>query len=267
MAFGTVGAMEGVARYTRRTPALPVDLSEAHLFYCHGYNAGARCNTGWWPDQALNAARDIGVTFDNYYPYTAGDQACTGLNADWPNHLAKVSSWQYLNNNPAGMKDYISTYGSVPACIDVYQDFFSYGGGVYKHVTGNYAGGHCITLIGYDDSQGCWIAKNSWSTGWGEGGFFRIAYGECRIESYQTCGVQGINLRTWWPDQQILGLWSNESDANVWAYGAVRGWLKLDSAAVTTNEAMLLELAAAKAGARPVGLFEDSGSVQQFYAW
>ncbi len=92
MAFGTVGAMEGVARYTRRTPALPVDLSEAHLFYCHGYNAGARCNTGWWPDQALNAARDIGVTFDNYYPYTAGDQACTGLNADWPNHLAKVSA-------------------------------------------------------------------------------------------------------------------------------------------------------------------------------
>jgi hypothetical protein len=30
---------------------------------------------------------------------------------------------------------------------------------------------------------------------------------------------------------------------------------------------MLLELAAAKAGSRPVGLFEDSGSVQQIYAW
>jgi len=267
VAFGVAGTMEGVARYTRRASALPVDLSEAHLFYCHGRRAGARCGTGWWPDQALNASRDTGVTFEDYYPYTAGDQDCSGLNADWPNHLAKVTAWQYLNNNPAGMKEYISTYGSVTACFDVYQDFFSYGGGVYRHIAGSYAGGHCVTLLGYDDGQSCWIAKNSWNAGWGEGGYFRIAYGECRIESYQTCGVQGVNLRTWWPDQLILGLWSNEADANVWAYGAVRGWLKLDGSTVTTNQAMLLELAAAKAGSRPVGLFEDSGSVQQLYAW
>jgi C1A family cysteine protease len=267
VAFGVVATMEGVARYTRRTSALPVDLSEAHLFYCYGRRAGARCGTGWWPDQALNACRDTGVTFDDYYPYTAGDQDCTGLNADWPNHLAKVTAWQFLNNNPGGMKEYISTYGSVTACFDVYQDFFNYGGGVYRHVTGSYAGGHCVTLIGYDDAQSCWIAKNSWGTGWGAGGYFQIAYGECRIESYQTCGVQGVNFRTWWPDQQILGLWSNEADANTWAYAAVRGWLKLDGSTVTTNQAMLSELAAAKAGSRPVGLFEDSGAVQQIYAW
>jgi C1A family cysteine protease len=267
VAFGVAGAVEGVARYTRRAASLPVDLSEAHLFYCHGRAAGARCNTGWWPDQALNACRDTGITFEDYYPYTAGDQNCSGLNADWPNRLAKVTAWQYLNSNPAGMKEYLSTYGAVTACLDVYQDFFSYGGGVYKHVTGGYAGGHCVTLIGYDDAQKCWIAKNSWNTSWGEGGYFRIAYGECRIESYQTCGVQGVNLRTWWPDQQILGLWSNEADANAWAYAAVRGWLKLDGPTVPTNQVMLSELAAAKAGSRPVGLFEDSGSVQQIYAW
>ncbi|MCU0265156.1 MAG: C1 family peptidase, partial [Actinomycetia bacterium] len=160
VAFGVSATMEGVARFTRRTPALAVDLSEAHLFYCHGRTAGARCGTGWWPDQALNAARDSGVTFEDYYPYTPGDQACSGLNADWPNHLAKVVSWQFLNGNPAGMKQFISTYGSVTACLDVYQDFFSYGGGVYRHVSGGYAGGHCVCLIGYDDVQGCWIAKN-----------------------------------------------------------------------------------------------------------
>jgi C1A family cysteine protease len=267
VAFGVVATMEGVARYTRGASALPVNLSEAHLFYCHGRRAGARCGTGWWPDQALNACRDTGVTFDDYYPYTAGDQDCTGLNADWPNHLAKVTAWQYLNNNPAAMKEYISNYGSITACFDVYQDFFSYGGGVYRHITGSYAGGHCVTLIGYDDAQSCWIAKNSWGTGWGVGGYFQIAYGECRIESYQTCGVQGVNFRTWWPDQQILGLWSNEADANTWAYAAVRGWLKLDGSTVTTHQAMLSELAAAKAGARPVGLFEDNGAVQQIYAW
>ncbi|MEV4641142.1 C1 family peptidase [Actinoplanes sp. NPDC049548] len=267
VAFGVAGAMEHVARYTRRAAGLAVDFSEAHLFYCHGRNAGARCNTGWWPDQAYNACRDIGITFGDYYPYTAGDQACSGLNADWPNRLARVVSWENLNNNPARMKEFISTYGSITACLDVFQDFFSYGGGVYRHVSGGYAGGHCVVLVGYDDSAGCWIAKNSWGRGWGTGGYFKIAYGECRIESYQTIGATGVRLRAWLPDQQVVSLWSNEADGNVWTYGSVRGWLKLDGGNLVTNQAMLAELAASKAANRAVGLFEDDGSVQQIYAW
>ena len=267
VAFGCVATMEHVARYTRRTSGLPIDLSEAHLFYCHGRAAGARCTTGWWPDQALTAARDTGVTFEDYYPYTAGDQDCTGLNADWPNRVAKVTEFQNITGNSAAMKEYIATYGSAPACFEVYQDFFSYRSGVYRHLAGSLAGGHCVVLVGYDDAQACWIAKNSWGAGWGDAGYFRIAYGQCRIESYQSLGVKGVSMRAWLPNQQILGLWSNEYDANVWAYGSARGWLKLDGATTPTNHAMLAELAAAKAGNRPVGLFEDNGSVQQIYAW
>jgi C1A family cysteine protease len=273
VAFGVLATMEAVARFTRRAATLPIDLSEAHMFYCHGRAAGARCSTGWWPEQAFTAARNTGVTFEDYYPYTDGDQNCTGLNADWPNRLAKVTTSQFLNGNAATMKDFISTYGAVEVCMDVYQDFFSYGSGVYRHVTGGYAGGHCVCLIGYDDVQGCWIAKNSWGTGWGDGGHFRIAYGECRIETYGqpggigALGTQGVSLRAWLPNQLILGLWSNEFDTNAWAYGSIAGWLKLGSVAPTTAQAMLTELAAAKAGSRPVGLFENSGVAEQIYAW
>jgi C1A family cysteine protease len=272
-AFGVVGAMEGVARFTRRAGALPFDLSEAHMYFCHGHAAGARCNTGWWPEQALNAARNTGVTFEEYYPYTAVDQACTGLNADWPNRLAKVTNYAFMNGNPSTMKEWISTYGAMDACMDVYQDFFSYSSGIYKHITGNYAGGHCVTLIGYDDVAKCWIAKNSWGTGWGEAGHFRIAYGDCRIETYLqpggsgAIGIQGVSVRAWLPNQVILGLWNNEFENNAWAYGSIRGWLKLGNASPTTSEAMLLELAAAKAGNRQVGLYENNGTVEQIYAW
>jgi C1A family cysteine protease len=266
VAFGTVATMEGVARFTTGRPTLPVDLSEAHLFFCHGPATGASCSNGWWPDRACNAARDHGVTFENYFPYTPAQQACA-VNADWPNHMAKINSWQYLNNNPAGMKQYISTYGSVIACMVVYQDFFSYVSGKYVHVSGGVAGGHCVSLIGYDDADGCWIGKNSWGTGWGQGGYFKIAYGQCNIEGYQTVGVQGVRFRTWWPDQRILGLWSNEFDSNVWAYAETRGWLKLDGNVAVTANGMMLELAAAKAANRPVGLFEHENTLKQLYAW
>src|SRR5262249_49533197 len=178
-----------------------------------------------------------------------------------------------MGGNAAAMKDYISHYGSIAACFVVYQDFFSYQSGVYRHLTGGVAGGHCVALIGYSDAESCWLAKNSWGAGWGDGGFFKIGYGECNIESYpspvgmEVYGLQGVALRAWLPDQQILALWSNEYDANVWAYGTLRGWLHVDSGNAVTGQAMGSEVAAAKALSRPVGLFEDNGSIQQIYAW
>jgi C1A family cysteine protease len=267
VAFGTAATMEHVARYVDRAPYLPVDLSEAHAFYGYGREAGATCATGWLPEPLLEKARDSGITFEDYFPYTPGDQDSSKLNADWPNRRAKAVNWTNDTNDPAAIKRNIATYGSVVACFFVHQDFFSYGGGVYRPQTDKLAGGHCVSLIGYDDTQSCWIAKNSWGTGWGEQGFFRIGYGECGIETWHTCGVQGVSLRAWLPDQRILGLWSNEADANVWAYGEFRGWLSLGSNVSATDAAMLAELAASKSAGAKVGLFEDSGSVQQLYAW
>lgn len=252
---------------------MPIDLSEAHAYYCYGRADGARCSTGWWPHRLLPSTKNTGLTFEDYYPYTSGEQDCSNLNNDWPNRIAKVTGFANVGGNPAAMKEHIATYGSIIACFVVYQDFFSYSTGIYRHLTGSLAGGHCVTLIGYSDSEGCWIGKNSWGSGWGDNGFFKIAYGECNIESYpsptgkEVYGVQGVTLKAWLPDQRVLGLWSNEHDANLYAYGALRGWLKLDSGNVMTNLAMANELAAAKAANRPVGLFEDNGAVKQIYAW
>ena len=37
-------------------------------------------------------------------------------------------------------------------------------------------GGHCVVVVGYDDSQSRFILRNSWGTGWGMQGYFTMPY-------------------------------------------------------------------------------------------
>jgi len=181
VAFGTTAAVEGTLRVQSHDAALGVDLSEASLFYCIGGSQGRTCASGWWPDAALTGYLNVGVPDEGCFPYTPGDQPCRQC-ADWASRVTKITGFHAVGT-VADMKTWLSTRGPMSACLTVYDDFFSYTSGVYHHVTGNAAGGHCVCFVGYDDGQNCWICKNSWGAGWGEAGFFQIAYGECGIEA------------------------------------------------------------------------------------
>jgi hypothetical protein len=184
VSFGTAATMESAMRIARQLPVngsragAEQDLSESHLFYCGTSNA---CGVGWWPTAALTFATNTGVVSLATYPYTAGNQACSPPN-QWGTIVTKVGG-SHAINTVADMKTWLATKGPLIACFTVYQDFFSYAGGVYTHHTGGLAGGHCVCCIGYDDANNAWICKNSWGTNWGESGFFRIAYGQCGIDS------------------------------------------------------------------------------------
>lgn len=96
----------------------------------------------------------------------------------------------------AQRKQYLANVGPTMCVFEVYGDFFGYGSGVYSHVTGSLAGLHCVEVIGFSDLAGCWICKNSWGAGWGDGGFFRIAYGQCGLDS--TFPFWGISGTQWY---------------------------------------------------------------------
>ena len=53
-----------------------------------------------------------------------------------------------------------------------------YKSGIYSYTTGKKLGGHAVLLVGYNDAEQYFLVKNSWDTGWGEGGFFKIAYSQ-----------------------------------------------------------------------------------------
>ena len=37
-------------------------------------------------------------------------------------------------------------------------------------------GGHCVTMVGYDDSKQAFYCANSWGTSWGKKGYFHLPY-------------------------------------------------------------------------------------------
>jgi C1A family cysteine protease len=263
VSFGVSAVLE--TTYARSHSNQKIDLSEAHLFYCHAASEGRTCANGWWPENAIKKARDIGVTTEPHFPYVDSQQSCN-LQWAWSMDLAKAVGYVKCDT-PAKMKDWISTRGSITGCFNVYQDFFSYRSGVYRHVTGGLAGGHCVEIIGYDDAQRCWICKNSWGQNWGEGGYFRIAYGQCNIENYSgPWGVTGVTFSTWRRDVHVRGLWSNSSADNAHVYFDTVGWRRLGDSGTEQNHSMLTQCAAAKTANRKVDIWDDNGTVKQLYA-
>ncbi len=189
MAFGTIATAEGTLRRQRNNPILDVDYSEAQLFYCYARNDDRNCESGWDTESALDYFLNSGVADEACYPYIGMDQDCSNLCQNSLSRLTRISGWHILSSI-SDMKNWISTKGPLVACFTVYEDFYAYKQGIYSHVTGDEQGGHCVSVVGYNDIERYWICKNSWG-GFGEGGFFRIAYGECGIDS-EMFAIDGI---------------------------------------------------------------------------
>jgi C1A family cysteine protease len=267
VAFGSVATVEGTLRVKRNDPNLQVDLSEAHLFYCHAATQGRNCGNGWWVDPALEAFKNIGVVDEACYPYTPGDQNCN-VCSDWQSRVMKISAWRKFTT-AADMKNWISTNGPLAACFSVYDDFYNYRSGVYRHVTGDLLGGHCVCVVGYNDADKYWICKNSWGTSWGESGFFRIAYGDCGIDF----AMWAVEVPTttpsggWLEKKLITGLWSVNQERNAAAYVDGVGWRKISAESDSVFLGMIMLLSSAKASKSLVNLRVENDVIKEVYVF
>lgn len=264
VAFGSLGVVESKIKIDRGAN-YAIDLSEAHLFYCIARSQGRTCGNGWYQDPPFVALKDTGVTDEACYPYTSGDQNCTGRCTDWQNRVVKITGHTVLTTI-ASMKEWLSTKGPLQTCFTVYNDFFSYSSGVYVKTNNTSAGGHCVMVVGYNDAQQCWICKNSWGTGWGESGFFRIKYGQVGIDS-RMVGVNGIVDTRWVKGKKIQGLWSNASDKNAWAYISDEGWKRINPTNTNAFMNTINQLASAKATNSNVDLYIENGLISTVYVF
>ncbi len=172
-AFAICAVLETKMQYQLKERYNP-DLSENHLFFY----AGGTIEKGYV--SIVDAAQylmEVGVPDEGCYPdpHRAFDYSFESL-PGWENRTVKITEWGWVDHNITAMKQALIDHGPLIICIHFWQDFFYYKGGVYKHHTGEHAGGHVVTIVGYDDSKSCWIVKNSWGPKWGEKGWFKMAY-------------------------------------------------------------------------------------------
>jgi C1A family cysteine protease len=127
--------------------------------------------SGWYLDTSMNLLKNYGVANESDCKYLAYESACPSTAQ--PVH--KIGSWASTTDKGT-IQNALAKYGLVYVGFAVYNDFMSYSGGYYEYKSGSLRGYHAVAVVGYDDTG--FKVKNSWGTGWGEAGYFRIKYSQ-----------------------------------------------------------------------------------------
>ena len=183
-AFGALAGLESYIKIWANDSTLDVDLSEQYMLSC----SPGDCS-GWYWTSTLKWLKENGAIPESCLVYEADDTIpCDDKCMEWRDFLIGIDGYHKVSSNITVIKSALVQNGPLPCTMYVYEDFYpNYTGGVYQYTWGDFVFGHCIAIVGYDDTwggedEGYWICKNSWGTEWGEEGWFRIAYGECNIE-------------------------------------------------------------------------------------
>lgn len=192
-AFATVAAIEGNYN-VKFNKAL--EFSQQQLVDCDLANYGCE---GGFPTKALDYIQTNGIAYYNAYTYISGStgqrDACK--QSTTIQNLV-VKGYEECPHSDCSRSKYFSYLAKGPMIIHMDGDGKSAGNAIFQHYTGGVIDAtmtcsevnHAIVAVGYDkDDQGEYlIGRNSWGTGWGEKGNFRIRM----RTSDNTCYMQDL---------------------------------------------------------------------------
>ncbi|RZC38107.1 Peptidase C1 and/or Propeptide C1 domain containing protein, partial [Asbolus verrucosus] len=133
-----------------------------------GFVSGGEFGTGKLPFQGC---KPYSETFMVKKRKTKCEHVCTNgkyrVSYEQDKHFGK--SAYMLSQDVKQIQDEIMTNGPVQASFKVYQDFYIYSDGVYRHIVGNFSGYHSLKLIGWgvENRTPYWLAANVWGRGFG----------------------------------------------------------------------------------------------------
>lgn len=126
-----------------------------------------------------------GLETESDYPYLQHKQSSCKLDKD--KIVAYINGSVVLPKDEKKIMVYLAKNGPLSVGINATPLQF-YNGGIHhpwKFFCNKDGMNHAVLLVGYGEEKGTpfWVVKNSWGTGWGEHGFFRLYRGD------NTCGI------------------------------------------------------------------------------
>jgi C1A family cysteine protease len=131
---------------------------------------------------ACRAITDYGVCKENIYPYVSANLSrLPSLTAFQNSKRFRQFTYFFISQDLTSIKNSLATYNSpIIFGIMVYPGFMSPSkNGIIPMpdlTKERFLGGHCITIVGYDDSTQMFMCSNSWGTGWGSNGYCYVPY-------------------------------------------------------------------------------------------
>jgi len=161
-------------------------LSEEDVVTCSSAEGNVGCNGGthYWAFDYI-AANGISAAAD--VPYTATDATCTPAGT-----LSSVALDSYTNvtRGSTTALETAVTAGPVVVAVAAGDGFFRhYESGVIRYCDDDVD--HFALLVGYGttaDGNDYWLLQNSWGTGWGEDGYFRVSKSALEPEEFDWDG-------------------------------------------------------------------------------
>ncbi|XP_059423990.1 cathepsin S-like [Carassius carassius] len=172
-AFSAVGALEG---HLMNTTGKLVDLSPQNLVDC------SCC----WITAAFQYVIDNGgIDSESSYPYEGVQGPCRYD----PSKRAAMCSKYYSvrKGDEEALKQAVANIGPISVSIDATRpQFIMYHSGVYNDPSCSKIINHAVLVVGYGAiaGQDFWLVKNSWGTGFGDGGYIRMARNQNNM-----CGI------------------------------------------------------------------------------
>lgn len=196
-AFGNISVME--SKVWIEGFSNDQDYSEQSLVCCSDHSwvwATDHCSGGN-DFMAQDTFIKKGVSLETCQPYdlaTINTQGCAGCPVYQTTNFVWVAANDETEDARNSIKTAIRTYGPVTVGFSVYESLYSLvgTGSIYDVTSDTYKEGlHAVAIVGWDDSIvhpsggiGAWLAKNSWGTSFGDGGFFWMCYGKTEATDF-----------------------------------------------------------------------------------
>lgn len=136
-------------------------------------DAGAEIRDG------IKSVVDLGYCPETDWPYDIGVFSTRPSALAYSNALrGLVRTYQKVDVGAAALQQALASGYPVVVGFTVYDSFYNHSDGTINlpTVSDGIAGGHCVIVVGYDQTSRRFKFQNSWGTGWGTRGFGTIPF-------------------------------------------------------------------------------------------